>query len=215
MDGLVNRVKANGGYDGQWVVAENYSAMQLGWLSCCPPQLLASKDGFVDSNDSKLVHYRITLKNRDKESMIATITDQLPAGMMFLNSSQTPLDYRSDKVTWSVIDLEPGTTKTIDYWVRALHSGTFVNQAHIDAQYISGTDFVWADVSCSVYIRGNIHPSSSSIWLPASCFDLNCTYMDGSDVAEEWIPCQYCGDTEQKLIDMTACDSCNSSEDND
>jgi uncharacterized repeat protein (TIGR01451 family) len=215
VDGLVNRVKANGGYDGQWVVAENYSTLQLGWLSCCPPQLLATKDGFVDSNDSKLIHYLITLKNREKESMVATITDQLPAGIMFLNSSQTPSDYSSDRITWSTIDLEPGEMKTIDYLARALQGGTFVNHAHIDAQYLNGTDFVWADVSCSVYIGGAAHSTSSSIWQPPSCFGLSCTYLDGTDAEEEWIPCHYCGATEPKIIDMTACDSCNSTSESD
>jgi len=214
-DGLINRVKASGGYDGLWVAAENYSALQLGWLSCCPPQLLATKDGFVDSNDSKLVHYRITLKNRESEDMVATIIDQLPSGMMFQNSSQIPSDYRSDRISWNIIDLRPGEMKTIDYWARALHGGTFVNQAHIDAQYLNGTDSAWTDVSCSVYVEGESYSSLSSIWQPPACFGLNCTYVDGTDGAEEWIPCHYCGATEPKLIDMKACDSCDSAEENE
>lgn len=214
-DGLINRVKASGEYDGQWVAAENYSALQLGWLSCCSPQLLATKDGFVDSNDSNLVHYRITLKNRESEDMVATIIDQLPSGMMFQNSSQIPSDYRSDRISWNIIDLRPGEMKTIDYWARALHGGTFVNQAHIDAHYINGTDSAWADVSCSMYVEGESYSTSSSSWQPPACFDLNCTYVDGTDGAEEWIPCHYCGATEPKLIDMTACDSCDSAEGNE
>jgi len=176
---------------------------------------LATKDCFVYSNDSKLVHYHITLKNRESEDMVATIIDQLPSGMMFQNSSQIPSDYRSDRISWNIIDLRPGEMKTIDYWARALHGCTFVNQAHIDAQYLNGTDSAWTDVSCSVYVEGESYSSLSSIWQPPACFGLNCTYVDGTDGAEEWIPCHYCGATEPKLIDMKACDSCDSAEENE
>jgi large repetitive protein len=210
-DGLINRVKASGGYDGQWIVAENYSAIQLGWLSCCPPQLLSSKEGFVDSNDSTLVHYRIILKNRERETMVATITDQLPSGMTFLNSSQTPSDHSSDRVSWNILDLRPGEMKAIDYWARALHGGAFVNQAHIDAQYLNGTDSAVADIACRVYVQGELYSPSGSSWQPPECFGLNCTSQNTAD-AEEWMPCNYCGVSSPGLLDMTTCESCESNE---
>lgn len=48
VDNLVNRVQASGGYDGQWISAENYSAIQFNWLSCCPPQIWATKTAYVE-----------------------------------------------------------------------------------------------------------------------------------------------------------------------
>lgn len=204
LDSLVNRVQAKGGYeDDQRVEAENYSALQLGWLSYGQPRLLAVKEGYVDSNDTKQVHYIITLKNREKESMTANITDQLPDGMMFQNSSLMPSDHRSDRVRWDHVDLKPGHMKTIEYSARALQDGVFVNQAHIEAQYLNGTDSAWAAVSCSVYVGGNFDSSSSSGWQPPACFGLNCTQQD---YGSEWMPCDACGIS----VNETATDSCTS-----
>lgn len=201
---LINRVLADGSYDGQFVTAENYSAIQMNWLSCCPPQLLAIKEGHIDSGDDKLVHYRIALKNREKETMVATITDQLPAGMMFQNSSLTPSDYRSDRISWNIVDIEPGQMRTIDYWARALQDGVFVNQAHIETQYLNGTDSAWADVSCRVDVGGSIDYSSSSDWHPPTCFGLNYTQQG---TAGEWIPCPDCGNNEFPSIE-SMCSPC-------
>lgn len=206
-DSLVNRVQARGGYDDQWAVAENYSSLQLGWLSCCPPQLLAAKEAFVDSKDKTLVHYRITLKNREKEVMVATITDELPAGMMFQNSTLTPSDYRSGRVSWNIVDLKPGKMKSIDYWARAMYGGTFLNQAHIEARYLNGTDSAFADVSSSIYVAGETRSSDNSTWQPPACFGLNCTQPYYGD---EWIPCVSCGIVEPEPLNVP-CAACEAS----
>jgi large repetitive protein len=197
-DSLVNRVQARGVYGDQWVSAENYSSLQLGWLSCCPPQLLAAKEGFIDSKDNRTVHYRILIKNREKEIMVATVTDQLPDGMVFINSTTTPSDYRSDRVSWNIVDLRPGEMRTIDYLARANHGGEFINQAHINARYQNGTDSAFADVSSSVYVAGDAYYSSSD-WQPPACFGLNCTQQG---TAEEWIPCVSCGIVEPQPINV-------------
>ena len=132
-------MQARGGYNDEWVSAENYSALQLNWLSCCPPQLRASKTGYVDANYSMLVHYRIALKNRESYIMAATINDDLPGGMMFINSTVQPSDYSTDHARWNIIDLKPGKVKVIDYLARALQNGVFVNQAHIDTASVDGS----------------------------------------------------------------------------
>jgi uncharacterized repeat protein (TIGR01451 family) len=204
MDSVVNRVQAKGGYDDKWVSAENYSAIQLNWLSCCPPQLLVAQEAHVDANDSMLVHYTILLKNRENSTMVATITDQLPGGMMYQNSSVEPFDHRSDKVTWNLIDLEPGKIRIIDYWVRAMQSGTFVNTAHVEAQCLIGADLISADAICSVNIGGDVHLGSNSNWQPPSCFGLNCTEQAFGD---DWASCYTCGAAEPQPL-TSACASC-------
>jgi uncharacterized repeat protein (TIGR01451 family) len=190
---FINRVQAMGGYSDRWVVAENYSSLQQDWLGCCPSQLRATKEAFVDSRDKTLVHYRITLNNRDNEAMVATITDELPAGMVFQNSTLTPSDYSPRRISWNIIDLKPGKTKSIDYLARAMYGGTFVNQAHIEAQYLNGTSSAFADVSRSVYISGeagSAGSSDNSTWQPPACFGLNCTQQD---LGKDWLSCPTCG----------------------
>ena len=203
-DNLVNRVQARGGYNNEWVSAENYSALQLNWLSCCPPQLRASKTGYVDANDSMLVHYRIALKNRESYIMAATVNDDLPDGMMFINSTVQPSDYSSDHARWNIIDLKPGEVKVIDYLARALQNGVFVNQAHIDTASVDGSDGAFADVSCQVQIGSTFNSGSNSSWQPPACFGLNCTQQDYGD---EWLPCDACGTAEPQPLD-TSCASC-------
>jgi uncharacterized repeat protein (TIGR01451 family) len=195
-DNFINRVQAMGGYSDRWVVAENYSSLEQDWLGCCPSQLRATKEAFVDSRDKTLVHYRITLNNRDNEAMVATITDELPAGMVFQNSTLTPSDYSPRRISWNIIDLQPGKTKSIDYLARAMYGGTFINQAHIEAQYLNGTSSAFEDVSSSVYIESKASSLGDSMWQPPACFGFNCTQQDTS---AEWLFCPSCGigDSEQ------------------
>jgi hypothetical protein len=189
-DGLVNRVKATGGYNGQWIVAENFSAIDLNWLSCCQPQLFAAKTAQVDPKDPMLVHYSIILKNREKYIMTASITDQLPGKMMFQNSSLMPSDHSSGELLWNIIDLLPGETRTIDYTVKALQSGVFVNQAHIEVHGIDGADYASADVTSRVEIAGPGRSYLTQTWKPPACFGLNYTEQGPTD---EWISCNACG----------------------
>jgi large repetitive protein len=204
LDNLVNRVQARGGYNDEWVSAENYSALQLNWLSCCPPQLRTSKTGYVDANDSMLVHYRIVLKNRESYVMAATINDDLPGGMMFINSTVQPSDYRSGRVKWNIIDIKPAEVKVIDYLVRALQDGVFVNQAHIETTTVNGSDYAFADVSCQVQIGSGFNSGTASNWQPPACFGLNCTQQE---FGEDWMPCYTCGAAEPQPLD-TSCTSC-------
>jgi hypothetical protein len=112
--------------------------------------------------------------------------------MMFQNSSIMPSDRGSDWVSWNIIDLEPGETRTVDYLAKAMYSGAFVNQAHIEAHAVDGPDVVKTDVAARVEI-GTGPGRSSSSWQPPACFGLNCTSQGTKD---EWIPCDACGTAE-------------------
>ena len=187
--GLVNRVLASGGYDGQWVKAENYSTLQYGWLDCCSSRLLAAKTGNVDSSDPTLVHYQIRIKNRENYTLALTIRDELPDGMTFVNSTLSPAERHASSLTWNMVDLQPGEVQSIDYLARAHRSGTFSAPAHIEASALDGSRTFSADISAQVYVPGEFASSAGSDWQPPACFDLNCTAMGG---AENWIPCTAC-----------------------
>lgn len=203
---LVNRVRASGSYDGRWISGENYSAIQFNWLSCCPPQIWAAKTAYVDPKDKMMIHYRISLRNREKYVMAVYVTDMLPGGLIFQSSSLTPSNrsFSPDLVGWSIIDLKPGETKTIDYIAKALFSGVFVNHAYIEAHAVDGTDFIAVDVFSNVEIGGAEQSSSSSTWQPPACFGLNCTSQGAKG---EWIPCDACATTEPVLQNIS-CPSC-------
>jgi len=195
-DSLVNQVQVRGAYDGEWVTASNSTALQLNWLSCCPPELRVSKSGYVDENDSLLVHYRISLLNREQYTMVATIVDQLPAGMQFVNSSLQPSDYGSSYATWNIVDLKPGEVRSIDYLARASYGGTFVNLAHIVAYPLNSSDLVLADATSKILVPADYpRPAKySSSWQPPACFGLNCSDLAGEK--GDWMLCPTCGDAE-------------------
>jgi uncharacterized repeat protein (TIGR01451 family) len=213
---LINQVQAQGGYNNTWVGAENYSILRKGWLSCSLPQLLAAKEAYMDPKDPMLVHYRIFLKNQLKDAMAATVTDQLPVEMEFINSTVVPAYHGPDKIVWNIIDLKPEENITIDYLVKSLQRGTFVNQAHIDASYLHGTESISADVTASVDIGTGAYSSSISGWKPPSCFGLNCSQQG---FADEWMLCSSCGGSEPQPIGgsplASSCPACASSEDRD
>lgn len=201
---VVNRVQVDGSYDGGWVTAQNYSSLEFNWLSCCPPEIWADMTARADAEDAMRIHYSITLKNRGNSVMAATITDHLPADLMFQNSSIAPASYSPGQVIWNIVDLQPGETRTIDYLALASHSGSFVNQAHIEAYPLDGSGGALADVATRVDVGGTIGDFSSSDWQPPACFGLNCTEQD---LGDDWMPCDTCGISENELS-LTSCATC-------
>lgn len=205
---LVNRVEAAGKYDERWTLARNFSVSNLNWLTCCPPQISASKTARVDALDSKVVWYTLSLKNREKYTMVAFLIDQMPASMKLLNSSQDPTENRSGLMTWTILDLAPGEERKIIYRARADSDGAYINTAHIEAFSVDGPDGAAADVEARVTLGagGALASSSTSDWQPPTCFGLNCS---GQIYDEDWVPCYTCGigETGSAMV-MPPCASC-------
>jgi len=67
---LVNRVQATGNSSKGWITAGNFSAVKLNWLTCCPPQIFASKTARIDPLDQNMVWYRLDIRNRERYSMV-------------------------------------------------------------------------------------------------------------------------------------------------
>lgn len=206
-DTLVNRVKVRGGHSDQWIEAEALSALQLDWLGCCSPHLSAAKTAQADSIDPMLVHYSIALKNRNNQIMTANIRDLLPKGMVFQSSSPAPADHSTNEVFWTITDLLPEETRCINYTVRAMRSGIFVNQAHIESYSADGSDYALADVASRIEIQDSRGQKNGSAWQTASCFGLSSIEQN---YTEEWIPCGVCVNAEAEPA-AWACSSCTTS----
>ena len=206
VEGLVNRVQADGAYTDQWVSAQNFSVIQINFQSCCPSQMLVTKQGSVDPSDAKLIHYNITLQNRRENAVVATIDDQLPQGMAFIGSSVPPsnVSSTSNTVRWNLIEIRPGENKTIDYRCRAQWGGRFENLAHVDAYSLDGADLTSTDVISSVFVEGEGYRSSST-WQPPACFGLNCTQPGFEN---DWMACVSCGAQEPETAAPQAGQTC-------
>ncbi|MCX6677953.1 MAG: hypothetical protein NTU95_08435 [Methanothrix sp.] len=205
---LINRVVAAGRYADGWTTAMNFSAVQLSWLDCCPPQIWATKTARVDTEDTNVVWYSLSLLNREKYVMVAFMMDQLPEGMELLNSSQEPSENRSNLMTWTILDLNPGESRSIVYRARARDKGIYVNRAHIEAFSVDGPDAAVAEVSARVNIgvTGAASRGKSSDWQPPACFGLNCS---DQIISTDWVPCFTCAeDVPEAAANETACSSC-------
>jgi uncharacterized repeat protein (TIGR01451 family) len=184
---LVNIVEASGQYNDQWISASDISVIEYDWLSCCPVEIRVSKTAAIDPSDPNIIWYNITVDNLDNYTMVADITDKLPEGLKFINSSISPASYGPDYVNWTITDLSPGGDQTIVFRAEATKNGTFMNRVHVDAYAIDGSDFASADALATVVIGPGGQTSTEKIlgWeIPD--WDLNYT-DDLADLdCEEW-----------------------------
>lgn len=215
-DNVINIVKASGTSGSRWVSAENFSATELNWLTCMPPEIYAKKVARIDPNNTRLVEFTLILQNREKSDMVAQIMDQLPDGMEFLNFSQVPDDNSSGQVLWTVAGLKPKEVKEIHYWARVLRDGIFVNQAHVEASFMGRSGSVSVDLTSRIEAGEgsacqSLSRTSGTEWQPPQCFGLNCTQQD---LGKDWAPCYTCGVQEQQPMEAP-CSSCiSTAEDN-
>jgi uncharacterized repeat protein (TIGR01451 family) len=149
---LVNRVVACGVSGGKSVCAGNYSSLEFGWQTCCPPEVQVSKRAWLDESDPTVVHYRIVVKNNAPESVAVTATDQLPGGMNLLGASINPNTDNTGQMVWALPEIKPGRIETIDYTAKALRDGGYTNTVHIDATAIDGTGYDTTDASAYIEI---------------------------------------------------------------
>ena len=152
-EGMVNRVLARGAYGQSWTEAAGYSAMDKSWLACCPARIVLHKTAELNPADSRLVHYRLIVKNGGNRSAAATITDLLPEDMEMVDSSPAPSSYGQSQAVWILREVPPGET-AIEYSARAAREGRHLNRAHLEAVSLDGTESCSSEDSIEVEIEG-------------------------------------------------------------
>jgi len=140
-DEIVNQVEAEGGYNGNWARADNFSAVEIDWLRCCPSEdiVTVDKTGRIDQNETNVALYSITIENVGEGALAAAVTDTLPEGMVIMEAAPEFASSENGVVTWNLIDLGPKETRTINYRAQALWSGRFVNRVQVDASAVDGS----------------------------------------------------------------------------
>jgi len=149
---IVNRVMVCGMKGDGCISAAAYSSLESGSMSCCPPEVFVDKKAEIDALDPTRVHYTIVVKNNANNTMAATLTDMLPAGMSFLQASKEPNLYDDLLIQWVIIDLAPGQVQTIEYDVRATMDGSYVNSVHVDATAVDGTGYATQEAAARIDI---------------------------------------------------------------
>lgn len=151
---IVNRVQACGDYGNGSVCMENYSILEFSWLTCCPPKVMLSKKAWLDDDDPTVVHYRISILNEASEIVAARLADQLPGSMTLLDASLDPSIDSIGQMIWSLPEIMPGMSKTIDYTTKALRDGGYTNTVHMDATAINGDSFNKAEAAAYIEVTG-------------------------------------------------------------
>ena len=158
---LVNRVVACGMSGDKSVCAGNYSSLEFGWLTCCPPKVLVSKKAWLDESDPTVVHYRIIVDNKAPDSVAVTVTDQLTGGMKLLGASVVPNTYDANQIVWALPEIKPGHYESIDYAARVLRDGGYTSTVHIDATAINGTGYDTMDAAAYIEVtRTGVAPKT-------------------------------------------------------
>lgn len=148
---LVNRVDVAGEDSDKWVTASNLSFIEKNWLGRCHPEVYLTKTARIDPFQKNLVWYDVTLKNSANYTMTTVVTDHIPSGMRFLNSSIVPSKQSQNEVKWTIKDLAPGEYRSITYRVQASQDGEFTSVVHVDASRVLGQD-VSAETSADVVV---------------------------------------------------------------
>ncbi len=158
---LVNRVVACGMSGDKSVCAGNYSSLEFGWLTCCPPEVLVSKKAWLDEADPTVVHYRIIVDNKAPDSVAVTVTDQLTGGMKLMGASVVPNSYDANQIVWALPEIKPGRYEIIDYAARVLRDGGYTSTVHIDATAINGTGYDTMDAAAYIEVtRTGVAPKT-------------------------------------------------------
>ncbi|OPX80163.1 MAG: hypothetical protein A4E50_01678 [Methanosaeta sp. PtaB.Bin087] len=166
---IVNRVEVCGGKDVDWVCFGNYSAWEMNWLTCCLNETVSVvKTGEVDEANGSVVRYRIEIDNLDAVTRVATVTDHLPAGMTFLESSTAIASYDGVEVVWSLIDIGPFETRTIEFSALAPEAGRYTNAVIVDPRSVDGPVVGPVTARCVVEVGSaeECGPISCGGWSP-------------------------------------------------
>jgi len=180
-DEIVNRLEASASYNGNVTTAAAFSALETDWLSWTgDASVTATKSGVVDETDPRLITYTLTVQNLGEDTKVAEVTDILPDGMKFIDSSVEPSSVDGNVVTWTLIDIGPYEAERIIYRAEALRSGRFINRAVVDARSVDGSSSpqVYANAVVEIGEFEEEDETSLSIWQPP---DWDFEYTDYSN----------------------------------
>jgi uncharacterized repeat protein (TIGR01451 family) len=155
--------------------------------------------------DSNTVLFRINITNDGNKTLGPIyVTDSLPEGLTFINSSLRP-DVAGQEIRWSLISLQIGGMQTITIRARLNETASrFINRVNVSAQYNGGV--VSAKASCGFVLD----------WLPCCLIEkapaLKQKIEPANYVGEGWAPPK-CMDMELNLSECcldknTECSSC-------
>ena len=177
IDKLTNRAvgesiyEKKSGHDIQEKKVRAYSTsdVMVDWEMCRLPKLSASMTAELDYSTPTIADYKLIIQNLADYKMTVNVTDRLPEGMMFLNSTIEPSRIEEDELMWVLEDLAPRRRVVISYTAEAKKDGLFVNEAHIIARSADGKNSTSLTTVAPIVIGKSVDESLTmeSDWLPS------------------------------------------------
>jgi len=200
---LVNRVEVCGGINNgeELVCASNFSAIEVGWLTCCTDETLSvTKTAEVDPVNDSVVRYTVEIRNGEDATRVATVTDRLPEGMKLLESSVPFASYDGEVVVWNLVEIPASGTAAIEFSALAPGAGRFVNTVMVDARSVDGPVVQPVYATCVIDV-GSVEecgPVSCGTWQPPN-WELDHVGYEPDDIACEDLTCTSCDGTDSRL----------------
>lgn len=192
---LVNRVSVSGGYNHRFITSGNFSTITRNSQNCDRLNIRIYKITKMDSIESNRIAFRIAVENQDNRSIVARVTDLMPNGLIFINSSIEP-ENMTYGLSWVIMDLAPGEIKYIDCLAQAILAGQFVNRAHIDAYAVDGSGKAPGDANVVTSLDEAVFRNYSSEY----------------DYPSEWEPPRWGFNFSESLFDASSESPCKAGE---
>ena len=151
-----------------------------------------------------LVHYCISVTNHNNQTMTAAVRDLLPNGMIFQSSSPAATGQSTGEVLWTIADLHPEETRRINYTLRAMRGGIYVNRAHISLYSADASGYAQGDIASRIEVQGAQDGGSGSAGQRSSCLGLSSIKQEWT---EDWISCGGCENAQSDSATWE-CSSC-------
>jgi uncharacterized repeat protein (TIGR01451 family) len=138
--------------------------------------------------EAKTVLFRINVTNDGNKTLAPVeIVDSLPENVVFINSSLRPI-INGRNISWWIVSLQPGDTRTIDLRAGLNGSaGAGNNRARAEGHYRN--EIVDAQTSCGV-----IPQKQADLPGPGSTCKGSCPLKTYTDVGEDICSCGWDGD---------------------
>jgi len=128
----IYEVKRGNASSDRRLTASNSSRLHVNW-SDCPQIMSATYSAVADSENPRIINYRVMVENLAEEDMIANITVNLPAGMRFVSSALPYQQINEDSFIWTLDRLKAGKRRSISFTAKAEEDGFYVSNASVIA----------------------------------------------------------------------------------
>jgi uncharacterized repeat protein (TIGR01451 family) len=145
--------------------ASNSSQLAVNWSDCGSQILSATYSATTDSNNPRIINYRLLVENLADENLKANITVRLPYAMRFINSTSSYEQLAEDTFLWTIEKLNAGKRRSISFTAKAEDNGFYQSNASIAAiSRDDGKEMASSEVIAPVMVGKTVYSITPTAW---------------------------------------------------